>query len=145
MYQRCQRWKVNRPVNEQDGGRLESTSKANETHTTNSVQINEPACLIPEVDVFLAVVYSNQWYIGKVAEKDEEEHELQVKFMAKACKYGETYKWPSEEDEIWIRSTNILMEIIPPVAVGKRSRFFRIEKEVEEAKNNKFYDYCKTS
>lgn len=124
-------------MNEQDGGRLESTSKANETHTTNSVQTNEPACLIPEVDVFLAVVYSNQWYIGKVAEKDEEEHELQVKFMAKACKYGETYKWPSEE-EIWIRSTNILMEIIPQLLLERGQDFSASKRKLKKLKTINF-------
>lgn len=89
-------------------------------------------------------MYARERYIGWVTEVDEEEQEVQINFMTKAGIYGDTYKWPSEKDEIWIHSTNILMEISPPNSVGKTSRFFRIEKEVEEAKSNKFHDYCKT-
>lgn len=75
---------------------------------------------------------------------DEEEQGVQINTMTKAGKYGDAYKWPSEKDEIWIQSTHILMEISPPNPVGKTSRFFRIEKEVEEAISNKIHDYCKT-
>lgn len=143
----CHGWKVNRlikPVNEQDSEHPENTSKAKETETTKLVQANEPVCSIPEIGVFVAAVYAREWYIGKVTEVDEEEQEVQINFMTKAGKYGDTYKWPSEKDEIWIQSTHILMEISPPNPVGKTSRFFRIEKEVEEAISNKFHDYRKT-
>lgn len=143
----CHGWKVNRlikPVNEQDSEHPENTSKAKETETTKPVQANEPVCSIPEIGVFVAAVYARERYIGWVTEVDEEEQEVQINFMTKAGKYGDTYKWPSEKDEIWIHSTHILMEISPPNSVGKTSRFFRIEKEVEEAISNKFHDYCKT-
>lgn len=97
----CHGWKVNRlikPVNEQDSEHPENTSKAKETETTKPVQANEPVCSIPEIGVFVAAVYARERYIGWVTEVDEEEQEVQINFMTKAGKYGDTYKWPSEKD-----------------------------------------------
>lgn len=42
------------------------------------------------VDVFVAAVFSHQWYIGKVTNKDDVEQEVQMNVMTKSGKYGET-------------------------------------------------------
>lgn len=106
----CHGWKINRlikSVNQQDRRHPENTSKANETETTKPVKANEPVCSIPDIGVSVAAVYAREWYIGKVTEVDEEEQEVQINFIKKAGKYGDTCKWPSEKDDIWIQSTNI--------------------------------------
>jgi hypothetical protein len=123
----CVGWKVNQL--------LANSPEINEQHTEQ----NEDH--LPEIGVFVAAVYSGQWYIGKVTENDEEDKEVQVNFMVKAGKYGANYKWPTDKDEIWIHVTHILMEISPPKAAGKTSRFFRIDKEVEKIINEKFQKY----
>ena len=43
------------------------------------------------VNVFVAAIYADQWYFGKVTEIDVKDNEVQVNFMANAGKYGETY------------------------------------------------------
>jgi hypothetical protein len=46
---------------------------------------------------FVAAVYENRWYIGRVVELDN--LECEISFMAKS---KNLFKWPNSPDEVWI-------------------------------------------
>ncbi|CAC5413868.1 unnamed protein product [Mytilus coruscus] len=72
---------------------------------------------------------------------DENDKEVQVKFMTETGRYGESFKWPKEDDIIWIKLDNILCIILsPPNPSGKRIKTYTIS--VDELK--KIEDLAKT-
>ena len=77
------------------------------------------------VNVFVAAIYADQWYFGKVTEIDIKDNEVQV-VHGQCRQVRQTYKWPrpSEKDEIWNHERNILKKISSPKAAGKTSQFF---------------------
>ncbi|CAC5386786.1 unnamed protein product [Mytilus coruscus] len=51
-------------------------------------------------DTWVAAMYERKWYIGQVVDIDENDKEVQVKFMTETGRYGESFKWPKEDDII---------------------------------------------
>jgi hypothetical protein len=76
---------------------------------------------------FVAAVYENRWYIGRVVELDN--LECEISFMAKS---KNLFKWPNSPDEVWIRIDAILCKISEPMATGRSQRMFRIQADEEE-------------
>ena len=56
-----------------------------------------------KVGDWVAALYDEQCYIGKVVQTDGDDDEVEVSFMVKAKE--EKYKWPQKEDLIWIGLT----------------------------------------
>ena len=71
---------------------------------------------------FVAAVYENRWYIGRVVELDN--LECEISFMAKS---KNLFKWLNSPDEVWIRIDAILCKISEPMATGRSQRMFRIQ------------------
>ncbi|VDH94171.1 Hypothetical predicted protein [Mytilus galloprovincialis] len=91
-------------------------------------------------DTWVAAMYERKWYIGQVVDIDENDKEVQVKFMTETGRYGESFKWPKEDDIIWIKLDNILCIILSPNPSGKRIKTYTIS--VNELK--KIEDLAKT-
>lgn len=85
----------------------------------------EPMASFAEND-FVAAVYNNYWYIGKIVKYDPSDDELpfNVSFMehgkGKICP---TFKWPSKDDSIWISAKDILCSVDTPTPFGSRKMY----------------------
>jgi hypothetical protein len=115
-----------------------SCSLANKINTDVAKKENtESICETPEYETgdFVAAVYEDEVYIGKIIDIDEES--VQVKFMENGSKIKECLRWPTKEDIIWIEPDTILCKVHEPVHSGKGKRFFKIsdedKKKIDEA------------
>ena len=91
----------------------------------------------PKMNAFVAAIYDNEWYIGQITKVNNDDQEAQINFMTKSGKFGNSYKWPAHNDEIWIPFNDILMEIGEPEVVGKTGRCFRFKQAVIDAVEEK--------
>lgn len=86
------------------------------TNPQPSSTTNEESPCDYDVDDWIAAVYDNNWYIGKVIEfDDDEDNEVHIDFMAKCSgPFTEAkYKWPVKKDAIWIARSKVLCNIVP--------------------------------
>lgn len=65
-------------------------------------------------DEFVAAVYKNRWYIGRVVELDN--LECEISFIAKS---KNLFKWPNSTDEVSIRIDAIICRIAELMATGR--------------------------
>ena len=83
----------------------------------------------PVVGDWVAAVYDNKWYVGKVVEADPLDSDALITFMQSTTKQVGFLKWPLSEDQVWIDFKSILAIIEPPIPSGKRQRQFRLHDE----------------
>ncbi|XP_053389868.1 uncharacterized protein LOC128552829 [Mercenaria mercenaria] len=76
-----------------------------------------------QVEEYVAAVYEGSWYIGKVTDTDENEHEGEVDFMESKKQF---FQWPRSRDSIWLHQNVVLCKINVPVPTGKSRRMFRL-------------------
>ena len=95
---------------------IQVLENSNEPQERERSQVSEPleneyTLVIPEVEDFVAAVYTDdeKWSIGKISEVDEDQEEAEVSFMITQRK--DKYKWPLKQDIIWVSFKNILCEI----------------------------------
>ena len=81
------------------------------------------------IDEFVAAVYDGKWYIGKVADIDNNDHEIEVDFMEPR---KQLFKWPTSRDLIWLNINSILCRIKAPVATGKTHRMFQLSENEKD-------------
>lgn len=86
----------------------------------------------PKLGDWLAAVYDEQWYVGKVLEVDNGDSEAFVSFMEASQKSEATFKTPIQPDEIWIILQSLLAIIEPPSPCGKTQRQYKINIETVE-------------
>lgn len=92
------------------------------------------------VNSYVAAVYNDNWYVGKVIDIDHDDDSLpyQISFMEQGkCKGRVTFKWPSKDDVIWIDKEAILCTINEPVPHGVR-KMFKLEDSDVSLINEKF-------
>jgi hypothetical protein len=80
----------------------------------------EPGQMLPNLDTetdihvqsddFVAAIYDNRWFIGKIEEIDNTDNEILVNFMVTCCKTS-SFKWSTKRDEIWI-CQNFIVSIV---------------------------------
>ncbi len=77
---------------------------------------------------FVAAVYDQKWYIGKVCDVDDDDGEVLLTFMKISTGKGNRvlFQWPAHPDELWVHPRDILCETDPPQPVGKSKRMFRL-------------------
>ena len=76
------------------------------------------------VGSYVAAEYNKKWFIGKVLEFDPDDKEYNISFMeASSSKVGNIFKWPRQEDIIWVPNASVLCGISDPVPHGKRKMF----------------------
>ena len=74
---------------------------------------------------YVACLYNQQWHIGVIHERCEEENDVYVKFMKKSS--GEVLSWPQNvTDECWIPFQDILCIVEAPKPQGHSVRNYKL-------------------
>ncbi|MES9879633.1 MAG: hypothetical protein ABW185_01985 [Sedimenticola sp.] len=81
---------------------------------------------VPVIDDYVAVVYDDIWYVGKVIVIDDSDDELQISFMQ--CK-KQLFQWPTQMDVVWVAPENVLCVVSPPVPTGRSKRMMKLSEE----------------
>lgn len=78
---------------------------------------------VPKYNIndWLAIEYDSEWYIGKVLAVETDECE--VTFMQKV---KGKFKWPGNEDRLWVPFSDILCSIPEPTATGRTQRLYEL-------------------
>ena len=79
----------------------------------------EEAEVVPVVGDWVAAVYDDKWYVGKVLAVDLAENDAHISFMHDSTKQAGFIKWPTPADTIWMDFKSVLAVIEPPVPCGK--------------------------
>jgi hypothetical protein len=97
------------------------------------------------VNDWVAAIYNNDWFMGKVTEIDETDREVLVDFLENSGKLENTFKWPVRKDEIWVSEEQIIHVLTAaPVPVGRRERSLKITEQEKEIIYDRFLKYRKT-
>ncbi|MEW8542103.1 MAG: hypothetical protein AB2693_01095 [Candidatus Thiodiazotropha sp.] len=83
----------------------------------------------PEIGRFAVVLYENMCYIGNIIDIDDDDDEVHVMFMEISGNLEGRFRWPRNEDKLWIVKSAILKLINEPVATGKSQTIFQVEEE----------------
>ena len=130
----CQGWKRHdespttsaRP----SSGYTKSQTKDSSTRVTNSsVPVAEALSRCDELSTgtFVAAMHSSELCIGKILGKEEEKVILQC--MRRTPKNPKTYMWPSKEDTLLVKPTDIVSIVETPTATGRSKRAFALSKK----------------
>ena len=99
-----------------------STSKTNPEYPTHEANGNSASVHFQEDD-FVAAVYQQQWYIGKVLSVDPIDDEVELSFMERKKML---YQWPRNSDILWVEARDILGIVETPKPTGKTKRMFQL-------------------
>lgn len=102
----------------------------NSAQQNNTVENKEKEVL--KKDAWVAAMYQKKWYIGQVQDihVDEDDHEIFVRCMSSCGKYGDSFRWPKEVNELWVKPTDNLHVLSkPPAAPGKSGRIFKVDEK----------------
>ena len=93
------------------------------------------------VGSYIAAEYNRKWFIGKILEFDSDDMEYSISFMeAGSSRIGHTFKWPRQDDVIWVPNASVLCSVIDPISYRKRKKFKLSDEEIERVvhclKNN---------
>ena len=76
------------------------------------------------VDDYVACLYEDHWYIGKILDMDDED--VQVTFLERL----ETmFRWPSSPDVIWHNKLNVIHKLDHQEPSGKSKQFWKITQD----------------
>jgi hypothetical protein len=76
-----------------------------------------------QIDMFVAVMYDDEWYISQIAAIDAKKNEIQVKFMTKSQRGDQIIlKWEAG-GPVWVTEENLLC-MISPLPVGQKKRSY---------------------
>ena len=82
--------------------------------------------------LFVAAMYDDHWYVGKIEEYDPADNEYLINFMNEGSnKMGYSFKWPNRKDAIWIDEGSILCKLNEPVP-GKRGIYKFPESDIKK-------------
>jgi hypothetical protein len=73
---------------------------------------------------FVAAAYENKCFIGKIADEDEAEFEIDFMEERKSL-----YQWPRNKDILWIKKSDVLFKVDTPNPTGKSARMFKFSDE----------------
>lgn len=82
--------------------------------------------IVPVAGDWVAAVYDDKWYVGKVLEVDLVEKDAQISFMHDARRQGGFLKWPTSPDDLWIDLKSVLAIIEAPSPCGRRQRQYKL-------------------
>jgi hypothetical protein len=99
---------------------------------TDSTSVNIPAVTNTndyQPGRYIACIYDNEWYIGTIVERSEEQNDVFVKFMKRA-KNSNALSWPKDShNECWVPFQDIISLISAPEMQGHGGRQYRITNE----------------
>lgn len=81
---------------------VEGVSQVTDISHPQSVEVVIEENVIISVGEFVVARYDSKCYIGEVCEVSTDDDTVQVNFMTKYQKVKANFKWPSQEDKIWI-------------------------------------------
>ena len=111
---------------------VEEPQTASEESIPANISADTPATDIYSVDSYVAAVYNQKWFIGKVLEYDPGDKEYNISFMAAgSSKICHTFKWPEQEDIIWVPNSSVLCAVSDPISYGKRKMFKLPDEDIE--------------
>lgn len=84
------------------------------------------ALLLMAQNGWVAAVYNDDWYIGKVTEIDTDEVHVQINFLTNTGKYRSSYRFPNIRDEIWVNKKDVLLILQKFTTIGKTKRCFKL-------------------
>lgn len=94
-----------------------------------------------KVHDWVAAVYDQDWYIGKVTDEDTDEY--QINFLTRSGKYGKGYKFPMTKDEIFVKKTDVLSKIEELQVVGKARKCYKLTDKDENMIVQRSCDYTR--
>lgn len=92
--------------------------------TDNEQDVQADASASYNTDDFVAAMYGDKWFVGKIIDLDEEDAEISFMVQKK-----DLFQWPSAADIIWVKTSNILCVIKAPTPSGKSRRMFKVDKD----------------
>lgn len=78
---------------------------------------------------FVAVIYDNQWWLGKILEVSEVHRDAKIKFMRPSGP-SSSYSWPNHTDVCWIPYENILMNVPAPCTSTSTGRLYTFDSDI---------------
>jgi hypothetical protein len=95
---------------ENDEMEIQNDHVTQETETSIEEHIQE--------GLYVAAIYDNIVYMGKVLERDDPEKEMSISFMQKDKLEG-YYRWPQTEDTVWIEFAKVLCRVDDHIPTGR--------------------------
>ncbi|CAC5395762.1 unnamed protein product [Mytilus coruscus] len=113
-----------------------------EVEIQNNVPTETEISLDDQIKIgsYVAAIYDNIVYMGKVLEIDAPEKEMNISFMGRGKLEGH-YRWPSTEDTVWIDFTKILCRVNDPTPTGRSRRVFVFQIEDVAESERLFSEY----
>lgn len=102
-------------------------SRVNSPHLKSRLHGHEPekedsTGVELQVSDFVAAVYENHWYVGKITDIDIDD-EVEISFMERKKQF---YQWPRRLDKLWVGRSAILCVLQTLVETGKSRRMFKL-------------------
>lgn len=72
---------------------------------------------------YTACLYDNNWYIGNIVERNEEEQDVLINFMKRT---GSSLSWPSTEDKCWVPMHDLLCIVQAPTIQAHSGRQYKL-------------------
>ena len=73
---------------------------------------------------YTACLYDNNWYIGNIVERNDEEQDLLINFMKTTL--GSSLSWPSREDKCWVPMHDLLCIVQAPTLQAHSGRQYKL-------------------
>ncbi|KAH3858959.1 hypothetical protein DPMN_101604 [Dreissena polymorpha] len=119
----------------QTAGNFNVHKAANEpVPTSESEEVNESTEYV--INEFVAAVYQQKWYIGKVIKTDQ--YDIKIDFMEER---KQLFRWPTRKDKLWVKKTDVLCTIAAPIATGKSNIMFQLENNTRVNIQNLYEQY----
>ncbi|CAC5402742.1 unnamed protein product [Mytilus coruscus] len=117
-------------------------TEIDEVEIQNNVPTETEISLDDQIKIgsYVAAIYDNIVYMGKVLEIDAPEKEMNISFMGRGKLEGH-YRWPSTEDTVWIDFTKILCRVNDPTPTGRSRRVFVFQIEDVAESERRFSEY----
>ena len=139
----CEKWKIETTRKPQDlAVEMSEEQIMDITEMPSSTATTSPELEVPQYetgpeqngiemhqihkDNYVAAIYNDDWYVGKVLELDASENDVEISFMEQ---HKQFYQWPRRADKLWVDIGDILCLVSPPIPTGKSERMFRIDSQ----------------
>jgi len=108
-----------------DGNRIEMRRLSTDTvyttilltdHVTTDMDMYQPGR-------YAACMYDNNWYVGNIVERNDEQHDVLMSFMKRT---GSSLSWPHHEDKCWVPLHDMLCIITVPAMQGQSGRQYTL-------------------
>jgi hypothetical protein len=89
---------------------------------------------------YVACTYDNQWHIGNVVERSQENKDLLINFMER--REDVRLIWPHKADKCWVPFIHMLCRVAVPLAEGSTARQYRLSQQDYDHVINLYSQVC---